>query len=156
MFDAGFGTHLDRKSHNGHLVFLGTGENKVPIHWRSGKQKVVATSSTEAELICVFDGLDFLIWIKRVMEFLKCEQRPVTIWQDNTSTITMAFMGRGSSASNTRHIDIKYFFIKQFIEDGSFVIDHMGRENMLGDFFASPRTGQGFRRVRTLVMQPEQ
>jgi len=156
QFDAGFGTHMDRKSHNGHLVFLGTGVYKVPIHWRSSKQKVVATSSTEAELICVFDGLDFLIWIRRVMDFLKCPQKPVTIWQDNTSTITMAFMGRGSSASNTRHIDIKYFFIKQFIEDGSFVIDHMGRENMLGDFFASPRTGQGFRRVRALIMQPEQ
>ena len=53
MFDAGFGVHLDRKSHNGHLVFLGTGENKVPIHWRSNKQKVVITSSTEAELVCV-------------------------------------------------------------------------------------------------------
>jgi hypothetical protein len=26
---------------------------------------------------------------------------------------------------------------------------------MLGDFFASPRVGQGFRRVRTLIMQPE-
>ena len=68
----------------------------------------------------------------------------------------MAFMGRGSSASNTRHIDIKYFFIKQFIDDATFEIDHMSRDNMLGDFLASPRVGQGFRRARELIMQPEQ
>ena len=106
--------------------------------------------------MCVFDGLDFLIWIKRVLGFIHCPQNPIVIWQDNTSTITMAFMGRGSSASDTRHIDIKYFLIKQFIEDGTFVIDHMGRDNMLGDFFASPRVGQGFRRVRALIMQQEE
>jgi hypothetical protein len=152
LFDAAFGVHLDRKSHNGHLVFLGSGSTRVPVYWRSTKQKIVATSSTEAELVCVFDGLDFLIWYKRVLVWMGMPQDTVKIWQDNTSTITMSFMGRGSSGSNTRHIDIKYFFIAQFIEDATFVIEHMGRENMLGDFFASPRTGQVFRRMRDLIM----
>jgi hypothetical protein len=152
LFDAAFGVHLDRKSHNGHLVFLGSGSTRVPVYWRSTKQKVVATSSTEAELVCVFDGLDFLIWFKRVLVWMGIPQDTVKIWQDNTSTITMSFMGRGSSGSNTRHIDIKYFFIAQFIEDATFAIEHMGRENMLGDFFASPRAGQVFRRMRDLIM----
>jgi histone deacetylase 1/2 len=152
FFDAAFAVHLDRKSHNGHLVFAGSGANKVPIHWRSTKQKIVTTSSTEAELVAVFDGLDFLIWFRRVMGFLRVPQETGVIYQDNTSTITMAFMGRGSSASNTRHIDTKYFFIQQFIEDGTFKIDHMPRENMLADFFASPRIGQAFRRMRDKIM----
>jgi hypothetical protein len=152
LFDAAFGVHLDRKSHNGHLAVLGSGSSRIPVYWRSTKQKIVATSSTEAELVCVFDGLDFLIWFKRVLIWMGIPQGSVKIWQDNTSTITMSFMGRGSSGSNTRHIDIKYFFISQFIEDASFVIEHMSRENMLGDFFASPRTGQVFRRMRDLIM----
>jgi hypothetical protein len=151
-FDAGFGVHMDRKSHNGHLVVLGCGANRIPVHWRSTKQKIVTTSSTEAELVCVFDGLDFLIWFKRVLIWMGMPQETIKIWQDNTSTITMTFMGRGSSGSNTRHIDIKYFFVAQFIEDSTFAIEHMGRENMLGDFFASPRIGQAFRRMRDLIM----
>jgi histone deacetylase 1/2 len=152
FFDAAFAVHLDRKSHNGHLVLVGSGAEKVPIHWRSTKQKIVTTSSTEAELVTVFDGLDFLIWFRRVLGFLRIQQETGTIFQDNTSTITMALMGRGSSASNTRHIDTKYFFIQQFIEDGTFKIDHMPRENMLADFFASPRIGQAFRRMRDKIM----
>jgi histone deacetylase 1/2 len=122
------------------------------LHWRSYKQKIVATSSTEAELVSLYDGMDFLIWFKRVMEFLGVPQKKIKVFQDNTSTITMVFFGRGSSASLTRHIDIKYFFTKQFVDDETIVIEHLPRENMLADFFASPRTGISFRRMRDILM----
>ena len=151
-FDAGFAIHVDRKSHSGHLVCFGDTGVRVPIHWRSTKQKVVATSSTEAELIAMYEGLDFVIWFKRVLEFMGVPQKTMRVFQDNTSTITMAFFGRGSSGSMTRHIDIKYFFTKQFIEDLTIVLEHQPRENMMADFFASPRTGQAFRRMRDILM----
>jgi hypothetical protein len=64
----------------------------------------------------------------------------------------MVHMGRGSSGSNTKHIDIRYFFVKQFVDDHTLVIDHLAREHMLADFFASPRTGQAFRRMRNLLL----
>jgi hypothetical protein len=70
-FDAGFAIHLDRKSHSGHLACFGETGVRVPFHWRSIKQKVVATSSTEAELIAMYEKLDFVIWFKRVLEFLR-------------------------------------------------------------------------------------
>ena len=74
------------------------------------------------------------------------------LYQDNTSTITMAMMGRGSSGSHTKHIDIRYFFIKQFIDDHIVKIEHLPRDNMLADFFASPRIGQTFRRARDAIL----
>ena len=86
------------------------------------------------------------------MEFLGVPQKKIKVFQDNTSTITMVFFGRGSSASLTRHIDIKYFFTKQFVDDETIVIEHLPRENMLADFFASPRTGISFRRMRDILM----
>jgi hypothetical protein len=52
----------------------------------------------------------------------------------------------------TRHIDIKYFFIKEFIDNKLIVLEHKPRENMLADFFASPRGGQSFRRMREAIM----
>jgi histone deacetylase 1/2 len=100
----------------------------------------------------MYEGLDFVIWFKRVLEFLRIPQKTIRVFQDNTSTISMAFFGRGSSGSNTRHIDIKYFFTKQFVEDGTIVLEHLPRENMIADFFASPRTGQSFRRMRDKMM----
>jgi histone deacetylase 1/2 len=152
FYDAGLGVHLDRKSHSGHLVCLGDTGPKIMIHWRSYKQKIVATSSTEAELVSLYEGMDFLIWFKRVMEFLGVPQKRIRVMQDNTSTITMVFFGRGSSGSLTRHIDLKYFSTKSFVEDETIIIEHLPRENMLADFFASPRTGVAFRRMRDILM----
>ena len=118
-------------------------------HW---SKKLVTISSTEAELLAIFEALDTLIYLRRVFDFLGFKQETTMLYQDNTSTITMAHMERGSSGTKTRHIDNKYFFIKQFLEDKTFSIKHMPRENMIADFFASPRIGQGFRRMRDIIM----
>jgi hypothetical protein len=123
-----------------------------PVYWKSQVQSLVTSSSTEAELVAIYDNLDKLIWLRRVLEYLGCPQGTTVIFQDNTSTITMAHMGRGSSGSNTKHIDIRYFFIKQFIEDKTLAIEHLPSDNMLADFFASPRIGQRFRKFRDIIM----
>jgi hypothetical protein len=148
--DAAFAVHGNRVSHSGIHFTLGKYGNSILC--KSLKQKSVATSSTEAELMGIFDGLDYLIWIRNVLEFLGYPQGTTTIFQDNTSTITMAYMGRGSSGSKTRHIDIKYFYIKQFLDSKDLEIDHLGRDNMTADFFASPRQGTVFRRFRGMIM----
>jgi hypothetical protein len=148
--DAAFAVHGNRVSHSGILFTLGKYGNSIMC--KSIKQKTVATSSTEAELICIFDGLDYLLWIRNVLDYLGYPQGTTTIYQDNTSTITMAYMGRGSSGSRTRHIDIKYFHIKQFLDSKELEIDHLGRDNMTADFFASPRQGNVFRRFRGMIM----
>ena len=60
------------------------------------------TSSTEAELKAMYDGMDFVIWFRDIMKWMGCPQgTTIIIYQDNTSTITMAYLGRGSSASKT-------------------------------------------------------
>jgi hypothetical protein len=148
--DAAFAVHGNRVSHSGILFTLGKYGNTILA--KSLKQKSVATSSTEAELMCIFDGLDYLIWIRNVLEFLGYPQGTTTIFQDNTSTITMAYMGRGSSGSRTRHIDLRYFYVKQFLDNKDLEIDHLGRDNMTADFFASPRQGTAFRRFRGMIM----
>lgn len=150
-YDAGFAVHVDRKSHSGICVCLS--QFGVPVHWRSIKQKLVATSSTEAELIAMYEGLDFVIWFREIMHWMGSKQGITTIYQDNTSTITMAYLGRGSSQSKTKHIDIKYFFIKSYIDNKTFDIQHLSRDNMIADFFASPRVGQNFRKVRDMIMR---
>jgi hypothetical protein len=148
--DASFAVHSNRVSHSGIHFTLGKYGNTVLC--KSIKQKTVATSSTEAELVCIFDGMDYLVWMRNVLEFLGYKQGTTTIYQDNTSTITMAYMGRGGSGSRTRHIDIKYFYIKQFLDSKALEIDHLGRDNMTADFFASPRQGATFRRFRGMIM----
>ena len=53
--DAAYAVHPDSKSHTGIYVTLGT--NGGPILVKSYKQRMVTTSSTEAELLALVDGV---------------------------------------------------------------------------------------------------
>ena len=116
--DVGHATHEDRKSHTGGLVSMGKlGAHGVPLVWKSLKQKVTTVSSTSAELIGVSDLFDLLQCAHELAEFIQARQEtPFTVFQDNTSTITIAYMGRSSSHAKRRFIDIRYFWFKKHLE----------------------------------------
>jgi hypothetical protein len=148
--DAAYAVHPKMESHTGYIVTLD--KFGPPLQYKSIKQKLNVNSSTEAELVGMHEMLDFVLWLRSIFSFLGYEQGTTTLYQDNTSTITMAHMGRGSSGSNTRHIQIKYFWIKQFIDSKVIKLEHLFTDNMIADFFASPRVGQLFRKFRDIVM----
>ena len=118
--DVGHATHEVRKSHTRGLVSIGElGEHGVPPAWKSLKQKVTTTvSSTSAELIIgVSDMFDLLQCAHELAEFIQARQEtPFTVYQDNMSTITIAYMGRSSSHAKRRFIDIRYFWFKEHLE----------------------------------------
>ena len=149
--DVGHATHPDRKSHEGALVTLGI--NGPPIIWKSGKQKIVATSSTEAELIGVSDYADLILVTRRLLEFLRVDiTTPLIVFQDNTSTITVAYLGRPSIHARRRFIDIRFFWIKQFLDNSTFELQYLPTESMLADFLASVRSGAAFKKFRVAIM----
>jgi hypothetical protein len=142
FFDAGWAVYSNSRSQSGWLFTLG--HMGVPIFWKSLKQKLIGRSSTEAELICLFDGIDHLLWLKRVLLFFGYNQNIINVYQDNTSTITIAHMGKGSSAGHTRYINLRYFYLKDLIDAGIISMKYLPTANMIADFFASPRTGKEF------------
>ena len=95
--------HDDGKGHTGITMLIGEGA----FYEARTKQKLVAKSSCEAETIGVFDGLSEVIWAREI--------GPAIVFQDNQSTMKLLAKGR-STSSHTRHIYIRYFFIKDRIE----------------------------------------
>jgi hypothetical protein len=87
------------------------GKHGVPPAWKSLEQKVTTVSSTSAELIGVSDMFDLLQCAHELAEFIQARQE--TLYQDNMSTITIAYMGRSSSHEKRRFIDIRYFWFKE-------------------------------------------
>ena len=61
--DASYAVHNDMKGHTGGTMSLGHGS----IYSSSTKQKLVSCSSTEAELIGVYDILPQLVWTGNFM-----------------------------------------------------------------------------------------
>ena len=75
-----------------------------------------------------------------------------TIYQDNKSAILMERNGRNSCTGNLRHIDIKYFFVKDRVDKKQVKIEYLPTHLMLADYFTKPLQGGLFNRLRKYVM----
>ena len=142
--DASFAVHSDMKSHNGQFITLGLGGILI----KCNKEKLVTKSSTEAELVCLSDGVGLA---SHCAEFLKYQGYNLTpeLMQDNMSTIKLAEKGK-STSDRTRHVKIRYFFVNQFLENGEMKIKYCPTEAMVADILTKPIVGSQF---KTLAKQ---
>ena len=105
--DASCGTHWDCKSHTGALISMGAGA----IMSFSRKQKLDTGSSTEAELLGIYDSLGLIICTKYFMEAQGCSIDSNIMFQYNQSTILLANNGRSLAGKNSKQTENSYFLI---------------------------------------------
>ena len=137
--DASYGVHADGKGHTGATMNIGKGG----ILTKSSKQKIVAKSSTEAELIGISDFASPVIQIREFLRELGHEVGPATILQDNLSTLKMIENGRPTSDS-TRHISIRHFFVKDRVDAGDIKMKHCRTAEQTADILTKPLQGFAF------------
>ena len=146
--DASYAIHKDMRSHTGGIIMMGKGT----LYARSSKQKINTKSSTEAELVGASDFLSQTIWTRN---FLQAQGYSVTtndFYQDNMSAMLLEKNGRASAGQRSRHINIRYFFIKDRIAKGDIYLVHCPTTRMVADFFTKPLQGPLFRRFRDIIM----
>jgi hypothetical protein len=73
-------------------------------------------------------------------------------YQDNLSAMKIEKNGRKSCGQKSRHIDIRYFFIKDVLKRENITLAHCPTENMLADFYTKPLQGSLFRKMRDYIM----
>ena len=127
--DSDHGADVDgRKSTTGVLFFLG--ENIIT--WQSQKQKAVALSSCKAEYIAAVTASCQGVWLARLLAELKGEEADaVTLKIDNQSAIQLSknlvFHDR------SKHIDVKYHYIRECIEEGRVDVEPINNKLQLAD-----------------------
>ncbi|GJU90290.1 hypothetical protein Tco_1302713 [Tanacetum coccineum] len=88
--DAGILTDADdMKSQTGYMFVLNGGV----VDWKSIKQSIFATSSTNAEYIAAFDALKEAVWIRKFISGLGVVpiiEEPINIYCDITGSIAIA------------------------------------------------------------------
>lgn len=144
--DAAFGVHMDGKSHTGVFITLGCGA----VFGKSVKQKLVSQSSCEAELIALAEGVNIITWFRHFLEAQGFKLKPTVVQQDNQSTILLAKQGKLSQ--RTRHVNIRFFAVKEKIDNGKILIVYTPTEEMAGDFFTKPLQGSLFVKLRNKIM----
>lgn len=151
FIDASFACHPDGKSHTGEVITLGGGA----VISKSSKQKLVTRSSTEAELVGLADGIPTILWTKNFLEAQGFETKPAVVHQDNKSTIVLAEKGK-STTNRTRHINIRYFFVKDRIESKDINVIYTPTDDMVADFFSKPLQGAQFEKFRKIILNTPQ
>ena len=74
------------------------------------------------------------------------------MYQDNKSAILMERNGRNSCTGNSRHINVRYFFVKDRIDKGEIKVEYLPTELMLADYFTKPLNGKQFEYLREFIM----
>ena len=147
--DAAYGVHdIDMRSHTGGCMSFGTGT----VHQKSSKQKINVKSSTEAEVVGTSEYVPYNVWFKNFLEEQGYKLLDNVLFQDNESSIKMETNGRRSCTGNSRHVHIRYFFVKDLIDKKQIRVVYCPTLKMLADFFTKPLQGELYRFFRKIVM----
>lgn len=129
--DSDFGGNLDDgRSTAGYIFNMGSGA----VSWQSKKQSVVALSSAEAEYMSLSIAGCQALWLRGLLTELEHPQDdPTTIFCDNKSAIALTknpvFHGK------SKHIRIKFHFIRELVSNGEVKIEFCGTKDQLADCF---------------------
>ncbi|GJV32405.1 retrovirus-related pol polyprotein from transposon TNT 1-94 [Tanacetum coccineum] len=141
-FDSDYaGCNLDRKSTIGGCQIFG---GKL-VCWSAKKQSSVAMSSVEAEYVAAAGCCAQVLWIKSQLADYDVLYDKVPIFCDNTSAI--AISNNPVLHSRTKHIDIRYHFIRDHILKGDIELHFVPIELQLADIFTKPLAEPNFTRL---------
>lgn len=136
----------DRRSTGGMAFYL----NESLITWVSQKQRCVALNSCEAEFMAATAAACQGVWLRNLLgEITDAKHGPVVIYIDNKSAIDLAknpvFHGR------SKHIDIRYHFIRECVNRGEIVIKHIPTEEQRADALTKALATVKFERMVALM-----
>jgi hypothetical protein len=136
------GCKIDRKSTLGTCQFLG----RSLVSWASKKQNSVAMSIAEAEYIVVGHCCVQLLWMRQTLRDYGYKLSKVPLLCDNESAIRMA--DNPVEHSRTKHIDIRYHFLRDHQQKGDIKLACVNTQNQLADIFTKPLYEKTFSKLR--------
>lgn len=141
------GDQVTRRSTTGYIFLLGSGA----ISWGSERQKSVALSTTESEYVAASQTIKELVWIRRLLFDLQADvmNNVPMLFMDNQSAIKL--VKNPEYHKRSKHIDVKYHFIREKYEEGVFNLEYVASEDQLGDIFTKALNKVKFEKFCQLI-----
>ncbi|GJS55496.1 retrovirus-related pol polyprotein from transposon TNT 1-94 [Tanacetum coccineum] len=121
-----------RRSTSGSAQFLG---DKL-VSWSSKKQKSIAISSKEAEYIALSGCCAQILWMRSQLIDYGFQFNKTPLYCDNKSAIALCC--NNVQHLRAKHIDVRYHFIKEQVENGIVELYFVRTEYQLADIFTKP------------------
>lgn len=133
-----------RRSTTGYAFMLGNGI----ISWNSERQKSVAISTTESEYVAASNAVKELIWLKRLLaELMPDRDDDALFLMDCQSAIRL--IKNPEYHKRTKHIDVRYHFVREKYDDGVFNLEYVPSEHQLADIFTKALPKGSFQYIRS-------
>jgi Reverse transcriptase (RNA-dependent DNA polymerase) len=117
-----------RRTTAGHIVYIGNS----PIKWQSKQQDIVTLSTTEAEFINMSTAGRDMLWIKRLLRDINVPILKVpAIGTDSMNALRAAESPQENMS--TRHVDVRYKWIKEKVRNGELTLNWVETQNMKAD-----------------------
>ncbi|GKB29959.1 copia protein [Tanacetum coccineum] len=137
-----------RKSTSSSAQFLG---DRL-VSWSSKKQKSTAISSTEAEYISLSGCCAQILWMISQLTEYGFELNNFPLYCDNKSAIALCY--NNVQHSRSKHIDVRYHFIKEKVKNGVIERYFVRTEYQLADIFTKVLPRERFKfLINKLVMK---
>ena len=124
---------------------------RAAISWGSKRQKSIALSSCEAEIVAASEAAKEATYFGRFLEELgEGSGSPVELGVDNQAARDLAY--NPEHHERTKHIDRRHFFIREKVEEGVITVPYVNTDDNIADFFTKPLDVKKFRAFRDRIM----
>lgn len=118
----------DRHAITGYAFILNGGA----ISWASKHQEIVTLSTTESEYVAATHATKEGLWLRSLLtQVFYPLHDPTTLFSDNQSAI--ALTKDQQYHARTKHIDIRYHFIRWVVNEGTFRLVYCPTDDMVAD-----------------------
>ena len=115
----------------------------------SKKQNLVSLSTAEAEYITMESCCAQLLWMKKLLHDYGITQDTMCVFCDNTSAINLS--KNPVQHSKLKHIEIRYHFIQDLVEDKIVWLEFINTDNQEADIFTKPLDRPRFESLRETI-----
>jgi hypothetical protein len=130
-----------RRSVSGYATFL----CGAPVTMKSSMQNCVTLSVTEAELVSATNCAQHMMFNMRIVESMGLKvKKPMTLWVDNKGAIDL--VNNWSVGGRTRHVDVRYYFLREMKEAGIIEVKWIPTNNNCSDIFTKNLDGPAFKK----------
>lgn len=129
------------------MVFYFSG---APVAWCSQKQKTVALSSCEAEFMAATSAACQAVWLRGLLgDLTGWAPKEIVLRVDNKSAI--ALMKNPVFHGRSKHIDTRFHFIRECIEKGLVLVEHVSSEEQRADILTKALARVKFTEMRGIL-----
>ena len=130
---------------------IGSKTHATAISHKSGLQKLIALSTTAAEIISLMDAVTDLVAARRLLKEMGYEQlQPTQVMEDNQPAIALV-RDQARMEGATKHTDMRHLKLRELQSQGLFKIEYCRTTNMMADIFTKNLPAPAFKALSDYI-----